>query len=181
MQVRPDHRRLSQRGNELVVDMVDLDRRETQPLDALDRACRSDQIGELHAGGAIAEAAEVDAGEDDLPVALPHPLPDLAEHGLGAPRASCAAHERDHAERARERAAVLDLHEGANAVEPRVRLHAADCADVAGDGLDRLLDLTLNDGDVGRQPGEGVLGEPRAAARHVHTGVRTSRPRGGLP
>ena len=84
--MRPDHRRLSQCGNELVVDMVDLDRRETQPLDALDRACCSDQVGELHAGGAVAEAAEVDAGEDDLAVALRHPPPDLAEHGFGAPR-----------------------------------------------------------------------------------------------
>ena len=180
MQVRPDHRRLSQRGHELVVDVVDLDRREAQPLDALDRAGRSDQAGELHAGGAVAEAAEVDAGEDDLAVALRHPLPDLAEHGLGAARASRAPHERDHAERARERAAVLDLHEGANAVELRIGLDAADRADVAGDGLDRLLDLARNDRDVRGKPGEGGLGEPGPAAGHVHARMRASRSRGGL-
>ena len=171
VQVRPDHRRLSQCGHELVVDMVDLDRRETQPLDALDRTGRSDQVGEPHPGGAVAEAAEIDAGEDDLAVALRHPLPDLAEDGLGAPRAGRAAHERDHAERARERAAVLDLHEGANAVELRLGLNTADRTDVAGHGLDCLLDLARNDGDVRGKPREGGLGEPGTAAGHVHAGV----------
>ena len=82
---------------------------------------------------------------------------DLAEHRVGAAAARGAADERDHAERARERAAVLDLHERAHAVEPRVGLHAADRADVAGDRLDRLLDLARDDGDVRGQPGEGVL------------------------
>ena len=83
-------------------------------------------------------------------MALRDPRPDLAEHGVGAAAARGAADERDHAERARERAAVLDLHERAHAVEPRVGLHATDRADVAGDCLDRLLDLTADDGDVRR-------------------------------
>jgi hypothetical protein len=41
------------------------------------------------------------------------------------------ADERDHAEVAREAAAVLDLHERAHAVEASVGLHAAQRADVA--------------------------------------------------
>ena len=43
---------------------------------------------------------------------------DLAEHGGGAAASRGAADERDHAEAARERAAVLDLDERAHAVEP---------------------------------------------------------------
>ena len=131
-------------------------------------------------GGAVAEAAEVDAGEDDLAVALRDAPADLAEHGVGAAAARRAAHERDHAERARERAAVLDLDEGADAVEPRVGLDAADRADVAGDGLDRLLDLAGDDGDVRGQPGERSLGEPGAAAGHVDARMRARGARGGL-
>ena len=74
-------------------------------------------------------------------MALRDAAPDLAEDGVGAAAAGGAAHERDHAERARERAAVLDLDERADAVEPGVGLDAGDRADVAGDRLDRLLDL----------------------------------------
>ena len=92
-------------------------------------------------GGAVAEATEVDAGEDDLAVPLRDAPADLAEHRVGAAAPGGAADERNHAERARERAAVLDLDECPHPVEPRVRLHAADRAHVAGDRLDGLLDL----------------------------------------
>ena len=70
VQVRPDDRRLAQRGDELVVDVVDLDRGEPQPLDAVDRTGGADQPRERKPGRAVAEAAEVDAGEDDLAVTL---------------------------------------------------------------------------------------------------------------
>ena len=43
VQVRADDGRLPERGDELVVDVVDLDRGEPKPLDALDRAGRTDQ------------------------------------------------------------------------------------------------------------------------------------------
>ena len=141
VQVRADDRRLVQGRDEVVVDVVDLDRREPQALDALDRAGGADQAGQRHPGGAVAEATEVDAREDDLTMALGDAPADLSEHRVGAAAAGGAADERDHAERTRERAAVLDLHERAHAVEPRVRLHAADRADIAGDRLDGLLDL----------------------------------------
>ena len=180
VQVRAYDRRLAERGDELVVDVVDLDRGEPEPLDALDRARSTDQRRERVAGGTVAKAAEVDACEDDLAMTLCDALADLAEHRVGAAAPRGAADERDHAERARERAAVLDLDEGPHAVEPRVRLHAADRAHVTGDGLDRLLDLTRNDGDVRGQPGERGVREAGAAAGHVDASVRACRARGGL-
>ncbi len=181
MQVRPDVRRLAQRRDELVVDVVDLDRRQAQALDPVDRAGCPDQPRERVAGLAVAEAAEVDAGEDDLAMALRDAGPDLAEDVVGAAAARRAAHERDDAEVARERAAVLDLDERADAIEPRVRPDTADRADVAGDLLDRLLDLPADDGHVRRQPRERGLREPGAAARHEDAVVRACRTRGGLP
>ena len=93
--------------------------------------------------------------------------PDLGEHGVRAAAARGAAHERDDAEAAREAAAVLHLDERAHAVEPRVGLHAADRADVAGDERRRLLAAPGDDDDVLRQAGEGVGGEVRAAAGDV--------------
>ena len=47
VQVRPDDGRLAQRRDELVVDVVDLDRREAQALDALDRAGGANQAARL--------------------------------------------------------------------------------------------------------------------------------------
>ena len=91
-----------------------------------------------------------------------------------------AAHERDHAEVAREAAAVLHLDERAHAVEPRVGLDAADRADVAGDERRRLLAALRDDDDVLGQAGERVRGEVRAAARDVDAAVRPRGPR-GLP
>jgi hypothetical protein len=178
VQVRPDDGGLPQSGDEVVVDVVDLDRRQPQALDALDRAGGADQLRQPHR--AVAEEAEVDSCEDDLAVALADPPSDLGQHGVGAAAPRRAAHERDHAERAGERAAVLDLHERAHAVEPRGRLDAADRADVAGDRLHRLLDLAGDDGHVRREPRECGVGEPRAAAGHEDASVRARRTRGGL-
>ena len=95
-------------------------------------------------------------GEHDLAVTLRDAPPDLVEHRVGDAAARRAADERDHAERARERAAVLDLDEGADAVEPVVRLDAADRTDVAGDGLGDLLAAPGDDDDVVGQAGERV-------------------------
>ena len=71
----------------------------------------------------------------------------------GLPRhAGCEslAHERDHTERARERAAVLDLHECACPLEASVGLHAPDRTHRSRDGLGNVLARARHDGDVGR-------------------------------
>src|SRR5690242_13346344 len=121
-----DHRRLAKRADELVVDMVDLDRGEAEPREAGRGSGVAHEAREVVPGGAIAIAAEVDAREDNLTVSLVDSAVDLGEHGRGRPAARGTAHERDHAERAGERAAVLDLDERADPVEARVGLDAAD-------------------------------------------------------
>ena len=77
---------------------------------------------------------------------------DLAEHRAGAPAARASADERNDAERARERAAVLDLHERAHPLEPGVGLHAADRADVPRDRGRRLLARPRDDRHVRAEP-----------------------------
>src|SRR5439155_7617916 len=119
--------------------------REAQALEPVDRARLAHQLREVVACRAVSEATEVDAGEDDLAVTLPDASADLGEHRGGAAAARRAAHERDHAEVARERAAVLDLHERAYAIEPRVGLDTADRADVAGHVCSRLLGALRDD------------------------------------
>ena len=108
-------RRLAQRRNELVVHMIDLDRREPQPRETGRRTRLTQQAGERVPGLAVAITAEVDPGQHHLAVALCDPAPDLGEHGLRAAAAGAAAHERDNTEVAREATAVLHLDEGANA------------------------------------------------------------------
>src|SRR4029453_397234 len=80
---------------------------------------------------AVAVAPEVDPREHDLAMALLDAPPHLTQHRLRRTAARGAAHLRDDAESAGEAAAVLHLHERADAVEPRVRLDAADPAPVA--------------------------------------------------
>ena len=92
-----------------------------------------------------------------------------------------AADERDHAEGAGKTAPVLDLDEGANAVEAVVGLDAADRADVAGDRRRRLLAPPGDDEDVRGQPGEGGLPEVRPAAGDVHAPVAPRGARCRLP
>ena len=94
--------------------------------------------------------------------------------------ARCAADERDHAEPARERAAVLDLDERPHPVEPRVGLDAADRADVAGDERGGLLGAARDDGDVRRAGRRARPGEVRGAAGQVDAFVACAR-RGQRP
>ena len=95
------HRRgLAERRNELAADVVDLDRREAEALHTGDRPCFANEAGERVSLLAIAEAAEVDACENDLGMSLGDALSDLREDCRGTPAASRTAHERDHAERA---------------------------------------------------------------------------------
>src|SRR5919109_2523937 len=139
MEVARDGRRLLERAHELGVDVVDLDRRQAQALQTGYRSRLADESRELVAASAVAVATEVDPRQDDLAMALRDAAAHLAEHRLRRPAPRRAANERDNAEVARETAAVLDLHEGAHAVEPRVRLHAAERPDVARDERRRLL------------------------------------------
>ena len=176
VQVARDDRRLAHRLDQVARDVVDLDRREAEALEAVDRARLPDQPGQRQPGGPVAEAAEVDAGEHDLAVALRDAPPDLSEHRLCRAAARGAANERDHAEGARERAAVLDPHERANPVEAVLRLDAADRADVACDRLGDVLAAPGDDADVVRQARERTRREVGGAPRHVDARVRSAPP-----
>ena len=103
--------------------------------------------------------------------------PGLAQDVGGAPAARLAAYKRDHAERTREAAAVLDLDEGANALQPSVRPDAADRANVAGHEVRRSLATARDHDDVLRQAGEAVGREVGPAACDVDAPVRA----GGSP
>src|SRR6476660_2880173 len=113
MEVPARRRRLAKRGNELLVDVVDLDRREAAPLEARRCAGLAHEPRQAVAGGAV--AAEVDAGEHDLAMTLHDAAADLAEDRLGRAAPRFSAHERNDAEAARERASVLNLDEGTDA------------------------------------------------------------------
>ena len=124
----------------LSLDVVHLDRREAEPRQARRGARLAHEPRQVVAGLAIPVAAEVDAGEHDLAMTLV----ERGARSLAAPPSARRLREaprttRDHAERAREAAAVLHLDEGADAIEPRFRLDARDRADVACDGRRRLL------------------------------------------
>jgi hypothetical protein len=84
MQVLADGRRLAQRGHERVVHVVDLDRAEPQALEAGDLPRLTHKLRQVVAGGAVAEAAEVDPRQHDLAVTLVDSAADLSEHGVGA-------------------------------------------------------------------------------------------------
>ena len=103
---------------------------------------------------------------------------DLAEHRVGGTAARGAADERDHAEVAREAAAVLHLDERAHAVEPRVGLHTADRADVAGNEGRGLLAALRHHDDVLRQSRERVCREVRGATGDIDASVRPRGARG---
>ena len=106
--------------------------------------------------------------------------PHLVEHGRRGAASRPTADDRDHAEVAGEAAAVLDLHEGAHALETGVSLDAADRAHVSGHERRRLLARPGDHHDVVRQAREGVAGEIRRAARDVDTRMRTGRAGRGL-
>src|SRR5215211_4702268 len=167
VQMLRDSRRLAQRLDQLRRDVVDLDRGEAQPLESRRGGDIANQARQREPGIAVAEAAEVDSGQDDLAMPLRDAAANLADHRLRAPAPRPAADERDDAEVARERAAVLDLDEGAHAFQARVSLDAADRADVAGDKLRGLVASAGHDDDVLRQVSKRLAVEVRAAARDV--------------
>ena len=73
MEVPCDRRRLAQRGDELLVHVVHLDRGEPQPREPGVAPDLAHEPRQVEAGLAVAVAAEVDAGEDDLAVTLLDP------------------------------------------------------------------------------------------------------------
>ena len=176
MQVAGDGRRLAQRGEQLAVDVVHLDRGEPEARQARRRPPRG-RAARACSRPRGRGAAEVDARQHDLAVALLDAAPNLGEDRLRPPAARRAAHLRDHAEIAREAAAVLNLDERAHPVETCIRLDAADRADVTGDeaGVSSLgLATTMT---FAGRPREGVAGEVRAAAGDVDPAVRPRRTR----
>ena len=178
--VPADGRRLAQGGDELVVDVVDLDRREAQARQAGDRSSLADEPGKPVPALAIAIAPEVDSGQHHLAVALRDPPLDLAQDGLSGPAARRTAHERDDAEVAREATTVLDLHERAHAIETRIGLDAGDRADIAGDGGRGLLAAAGDHDHVLREAVERCC-EIGTAARDVDAAVGSRGPRSRMP
>src|SRR5262249_9208400 len=130
MEVPGDGGRLTKRTRELVVDVVDLDRGQPETPEPAHRSGLPDEPPHPVAARAVGEAAEVDAREHDLAMSLFDALADLSQDRGRAAAARGSADERDHAELAREAAAVLNADECTYAVEPRVGLNAADRADV---------------------------------------------------
>ena len=161
--------------------VIDLDRRESETLESLDRAGRPDQLGKRESGGTIPKASEVDAGEHDLTGGPGQPDGRSREHGVCRPAPRAAPDERGCTERTGERAAVLDLHEGAHPFDPVIVLNAPDRADVNGDGVGEFLAPSRNDLDVPRQSGEGVAREIRRTPCHVDAACLRSCLRRSLP
>src|ERR1043166_6109186 len=119
-----------------------------QPPQLRRRSRRADEVWQRAARLAVAVAAEVDPRQDDLAVTLADTFPHLAQHGFGGATPGGTANQWNYAERTGKAAAVLHAYERAHAVELRLRLHAADRADVAGDELRRLLATTSHYHDV---------------------------------
>ena len=171
--------RLAHRRDEVGCEVIHLDRGETKPFHAGHGARLANEPCKPVARLAVAEAPEVHAGENDLAVALSDAPFDLGQHGVRTPAPRRATHERDDAERARERAAVLDLHERARPLQAAIRLDARDRADVAGDRVRDLLARSRDDPDVRRDARERAA-EVRGATGDVHALVRPSRAGDGL-
>ena len=181
VQVPRDHRRLAQCLGQLRCDVVDLDRREAEALEPVEGARLPDQAGQRETSLAIAETSEIDTGQHDLTMPMLHTPTDLGEHRVRRAAARPAADERDHAERTREGAAVLDLDERAHPVEPAGGLHAADRADIAGHCLGRILAAARYDRDVAGHGRERLRREVGCATRHEDTAARARRLRHCLP
>src|SRR5919201_1570579 len=88
MQVLGDRGRLTQRSNERVIDVVDLDRREPETREARRGGGVPDELRQAVTERTVPIAAEVDPGEHDLTVTLRNASVDLAQNRFGgaAPR-----------------------------------------------------------------------------------------------
>ena len=73
-----DRGRLAHRCEQVLAEVVDLDRGEPEPLEPRGCADLANEAWKVEAGGAVPVAAEVDAGEDDFPVPLLDSSADLA-------------------------------------------------------------------------------------------------------
>src|SRR5262249_5082684 len=87
VQVARDCRRLAQRVDQVVVDMVDLDRGQAQAHETRSLAHLAHEARQVEALLAVAIAAEIDTGEHDLAVPLRDAALDLSEHVCGVPAA----------------------------------------------------------------------------------------------
>src|SRR5207247_8749281 len=101
-------------------------------------------------------------------------------HRVCGAAARGASDLRDDAERAREAAPVLDLHERAHAIEPDVGLHTAKRAGRLGNVIARTFARERDDLDVRGHAVEALL-EVRRAAGHIYAGRPASCPAHCLP
>ena len=166
VQVARHDGRLAHRVDQIVGDVIDLDRRQTKAVQALDGARFSDEPREGHPGGPVAEAAEVDTREHDLAVALRCAAPDLCDDRCGRTAPRRAADEWNHAKGTRERTPVLNSHKRTDPVEAVLRLNAADRADVARDRVGNVLAASGDDADVAAR-GRRMRSPARLAAHPV--------------
>src|SRR5262245_50156353 len=131
--------RLPDGVDEPVVDVVHLDGGEPKSLHSRNAPRLAHEVTEPVAGGAVPVAAEVDAGQDDLAMALCDAAADLPQYRRGGPASRRSTNERHDAEIAREAAAVLNLHERTDPLEPCVGLDAPDRADALRHDIGRVL------------------------------------------
>src|SRR5262249_35021028 len=176
VQMPTDRGSLEQRRDELVVYVVDLDGRKPEPCEPGCRARLAHETCEPVTGSAVAVAPQVDSRQDNLAVPLLDAVADFAQNGSRVAASRRAPNEWDDAEVAGEAAAVLDLHERADAIEPRVGLDASNRADVPGDRVGRVFPPPGDDGDIVRKSGECVTGEVGTAPRDVDARMRACGP-----
>ena len=86
-----DRGRLAHRCEQVLAEVVDLDRGEAEPLEPRGCADLANEAWKVEAGGAVPVAPEVDPGEDDFPVPLLDSSADLAREppppaGFAKPR-----------------------------------------------------------------------------------------------
>src|SRR5438552_1926179 len=81
VQVARHRGRLAQRGEQALVQVVDLDRREAEPGEPGRRTGLADEPGQVVPGPAVAVAAEVDARQHDFAMTLLDAPADLAQDG----------------------------------------------------------------------------------------------------
>ncbi len=140
VEMRQRARRALDPGREqVVVDVLGLDRAQPDPLDVRLGEDPAHEAREGEGGSRVRAAMaalrpaavvgpDVDPGEDDLAVARDQGPPDVRQHRVRRQRPLGAAGLRDDAVGAVERAAVLDLDEGSRALDRRA---------IVGDPVDR--------------------------------------------
>ena len=163
-------------AEQLVVDVLGLDGAQAEALDGRLGEDPPDEAGERERRACVGAArpplrpaavvgADVDPGQDDLPVAGGDRPAHVGEDDLRRERALGAAGRRDDAVRAVERAAVLDLDE---------RARPFDRGAIVGDPVDRRSDH-VHARQRRERPASSSRGRRLRAAPRARRGTRPSR------